>query len=126
VERWRVHTDKTTRDGKLQVVGLGKESDDSAEDGLAHDLTLLVSGDDTRSDLNLVAQSQHTGQDGTTSNASLQIIDLGTGLVDVERSDNDHVRGSGEISHGDGDLVDQGLVDSVNVELELGRDRDNR
>lgn len=35
------------------------------------------------------------------------------------------MRGSGEVAHGHGDLVDEGLVDSINVVLELGGDRDD-
>lgn len=119
------NTNKTTRNGELQVVVLGKERDNSGEDGLALNLALLVLADNTGSDFDFVTELQHTSQDTATSDTTLQVFDLGTRLVDIERSDNDHVRGGGEISWGNGDLGDKVLVDGVNVELQLGTDRDD-
>jgi len=120
------NTNETTGDGELQIVVLGEQCDDSGEDGLALNLTLLVLADNTRSDLNLVTELQYTVQDTATSNSTLQILNLGTRLVDIERSDNDHVRSGGEVSWGNGDLGDEVLVDGVNVELQLGTDGDDR
>lgn len=120
-----VLTDQTTGDSKLQVVVLGKERDDSAEDRLALDLALLVLADDTGPDLDLVAKLQHTGKDGATSNTTLQVLNLGTWLVDIEGSDDNHVGGGREVSWRDGDLADEVLVDGVDVELQLGRDGDD-
>ncbi|OSS54826.1 hypothetical protein B5807_01369 [Epicoccum nigrum] len=119
------NANKTTGDGKLQVVVLGEQRDDSREDGLALDLALAVLGHDAGPDLDLVAQLQHTSQDGTTSNTALQLVNLGTGLVDVEGSDDDHVGLCGEVADGDGDLGDELLADGVDVELELGGDGDD-
>jgi hypothetical protein len=119
------NTDETTGDGELQVVVLGEQSDDSGEDGLALNLALLVLADNTGSDLNLVTELQYTSQDTATSNSTLQVLDLGTRLVDIERSDNNHVRSGGEVSWGNGDLGDEVLVDGVNVELQLGTDGDD-
>lgn len=118
-------TDETTGDGKLQVVVLGEQRDDSREDGLALDLALAVLGHDAGPDLDLVAQLQDTGQDGATSNTALELVDLGAGLVDVEGSDDDHVGLCGEVADGDGDLGDELLADGVDVELELGGDGDD-
>jgi hypothetical protein len=120
------NTDETTRDGELQIVVLGEEGDNSGEDGLALNLTLLVLADNTRSDLNLVTELQYTVQDTTTSNSTLQVLNLGTRLVDIKRSDNNHVRSGGEVSWGNGDLGDEVLVDGVNVELQLGTDGNDR
>lgn len=119
------NTDQTTGNSVLQVVGLGVQRDNTAEDGSALQGTVVVSGDDTGSDLNLVAKLDDTVQDTTTSNTTLQVVDLGTGLVDVERSDNNHVGVHAEISGGNRDGVDNGLVDSINVELELSGDGDD-
>ena len=120
------NTDETTGDGKLQVVVLGEQSNNSGEDGLALNLALLVLADNTRSDLNLVTELQYTSQDTATSNTTLQVLNLSTRLVDIEGSDNNHVRSGGEVSWGNGDLGDKVLVDGVNVELQLGTDRDDR
>lgn len=118
-------TDQTTGDGELEVVVLGKQRDDSREDGLALDLALAVLGDDARADLDLVAELQHTGQDGATGDTALELVNLGTGLVDVEGADDDHVGLCGEVADGDGDLGDELLADGVDVELELGGDGDD-
>jgi hypothetical protein len=120
------NTDETTRDGELQIVVLGEEGDNSGEDGLALNLTLLVLADNTRSDLNLVTELQYTVQDTATSNSTLQVLNLGTRLVDIERSDNNHVRSGGEVSWGNRNLGDEVLVDGVNVELQLGTNGDDR
>jgi hypothetical protein len=77
-------TNETTRNSVLEVVGLGVERNDSAEDGSALEGTAFVSGNDTRSDLNLITQLDDTMEDRTTSNTTLELIDLGTGLVDIE------------------------------------------
>lgn len=118
-------TDETTGDGVLEVVELGVEGDDSAEDGSALEGTLVVSRDNTGTDLNLVTELEDTVQNRATSDTSLEVVNFGTGLVDVEGSNDDHVGVLGEVTRGHGDGVDDGLVDSVDVELELGRDGDN-
>jgi hypothetical protein len=120
------NTDETTGNGELQIVVLGEECNNSREDGLALNLTLLVLADNTRSDLNLVTELQYTVQDTATSNSTLQVLNLGTRLVDIERSDNNHVRSGGEVSWGNRDLGDEVLVDGVNVELQLGTDGNDR
>lgn len=77
-------TNETTGDGVLEVVRLGVERNHTREDGRALKSTAIVSGNDTGSDLDLIAQLDDTVQDGTTSNTSLEVINLGTRLVDVE------------------------------------------
>lgn len=119
------NTDEATGNGELEAVVLGEEGDNAGEDGLALDGTLVVLADNTGANLNLVAELQDTSKDRTTSNTTLELLDLGTGLVDIERTDNNHVRVVLEVAHGHGDLGDKGLVDGVDVELELGRDRND-
>lgn len=118
-------TDKTTGNGELEVVVLGEERDNAGENGTALNLALLVLGDETGTDLNLIVQLHDTGQNGSTSDTTLELIDLGTGLVDIERTNDHHVRGGLEVTGRDGDGVDEGLVDSVDVVLQLGGDGDN-
>lgn len=118
-------TDETTGNGVLEIVGLGVERNDSAEDGGTLEGTAVITGHDTRSDLNLVTQLDNTVKDRTTSNTTLEVIDLSTGLVDVEGSNDDHVRVHAEVTGRNGDSVDDGLVDGINVELELSRDGDD-
>ena len=77
-------TNKTTGNGELEVVVLGEERDNTGENGTALDLALFVLGDETGTDLNLVVQLHDTGKNGSTSNTTLELIDLGTGLVDIE------------------------------------------
>ena len=119
-------TNQATRDGVLEIVGLRVERHDAAEDGRALESATVVTGDDTRTDLNLIAKLDDTVQDTATSDTALQVIDLSTRLVDVEGSNDDHVGVHGEVSGRDGDGVDDGLVDGIDVELELGGDGDDR
>lgn len=86
------------------------------------DLALVVLGDDTRSDFDLLSELEHTGQNGTTSNTSLELVHLGTRLVDIERSDDDQSRGRGKVADRYGNTLDNVLVHRVNVVLELRRD----
>ena len=121
----RTDADETSGDGVLEIVGFGVEGDDAAEDGLALEGALLVAGDDAGADLDLVAELEDTVEDTATGDTALELVDLGTGLVDVEGSDDDHVRVKGEVSRGDGDGVDDGVENGVDVELELGRNGDD-
>lgn len=119
-------TDQAAGHGVLEVVGLGVKRDDSAEDRRALEGTRIVSRNDARSDLDLIAQLDDTVENTATSDTTLQVVDLGTRLVDVERSNDNHVRVHGEVSGGNRDGVDNGLVDGVDVELELSRNGDDR
>lgn len=65
-------------------------------------------------------------QDTATSDTTLEIVDFSTGLVDVEGTDDDHAGLHGEVSDGHGDGVDNGVKDGIDVDLELGRDGDDR
>lgn len=115
-------TDETTGDGVLEVVGLGVERDDATEDGCALESTVVVTGDDTRANLDLVAELDNTVEDTATSNTTLEVVDLSTRLVDIERTNDNHVGVKGEIPRRNGNGVDNSLVDGVDVELELGGD----
>ena len=120
------NTNKTTGNGVLEVVGLGVERNDSAEDGRALEVTLVVTGNDTWTNLDLVTELEKAVKNRTTGNTTLKFLDLSTGLINVEGTDNDHVWIHGEISGRNGNGVDNSVVDSVDVELELGGDGDDR
>jgi len=119
-------TDKTTRNGKLEVVVLGEKGHYPAEDGSALNLALVILADDTWTNLHFITELQYTGQNTTTSNTSLQILNLGTRLVDIERTDDDHVWSGSEVARRNRDLRDQIFVDRINVELELRGDWNDR
>lgn len=65
-------------------------------------------------------------EDAATSDTTPYLVNLEPRLVDVERTDDDHVRGCDKIPLGDRDLVDQVLADHVDVVLQLGGDRHHR
>lgn len=119
-------TDETTGNSELEVVVLGEQGDDAGENGAALNLALLVLSDETGTDLNLVVQLHNTSQDRSTGNTTLKLVNLGTGLVDIEGTNDHHVGGGLEVTGRDGDGVDEGLVDSVDVVLQLGGDGNNR
>src|SRR5690606_12210918 len=104
--------------GELQVIILSKEGNDARKDGFAVN-AVLSSRNNTRTNFNLIAKLQHAVQDGTTSDTTLQVIDFGTGLVDVERTNDNHVRSGGKVSDGEGNALDNLLIDGANIVLEL-------
>lgn len=97
-------TNETSGNGELEVVVLGEQRHHPGVDGLRLDLALLVLGDDTWPDLDLVAELENTSENRTTGNTTLQLLDLGSGLVDVEGTDDDHVRLGREVAHRHRDL----------------------
>lgn len=119
------NTNQATGNGVLEIVGLRVERHNAREDGSALDGTAVVTRDNTGTDLDLVAELDDTVEDRTTSNTTLEVVNLSTGLVDVKGTDDNHVGVHGEVSQRDRDGVNNGLVDGVNVELELGRDGDD-
>lgn len=78
------NANQSTWDGKLKVIALGMQRDDSAKDGFALVPTLRVFCNDTGSNLNFLTEPQNTGKDRATSNTTFQVVNLGTGFVDVE------------------------------------------
>ena len=122
----RTHTNQTTGDGKLQLVGLGVQTDNSAEDGFTLVPSLSILGDDTRPDLDLLTETEDTSQNGTTGNTTLELIDFGTRLVDVERTNDNKFGVGSEVTDGNGNPLYDVFVDSVNVVFQLGGDGDNR
>jgi len=78
------NTDQPTWDGKLEVVALGMQRDDSAEDGFAFVPTLRVLCNNTRSNLDLLTEPQNAGEDRSAGNSAFQIINFCAGFVDVE------------------------------------------
>lgn len=119
------NTDQTTGNGKLEVIVLSEERHNAGENGSALDLALLVLGDETGADLDLIVQLYNTGKDRTTGNTTLELIDLGTGLVDIEGTNDHHVRCSLEVADRDRDRLDKCLVDSIDVVLQLSGNGDN-
>lgn len=95
------------------------------EDWLALVLALCVFAHDTWANFNLLAESKSTGQDGTTSNTTLEFVDFGTGFVDIEGTDDDQFGVGGEVTDGYGDALDDVLVHGVDVVFELGGNGDN-
>ena len=146
----RVHqgtdTDKTSGNGELQIVALGKERDDPGSQGLTDELSGLVGKDLSWSDLDLLSDLvshwrltgdggrchwqtgtnlEHSAQDTSSSYTSLQLVDGRTRLVDIERSNDDQPGVGLEVVLGDGDLGTDVLVDGVDVVFKLGRDGDD-
>ena len=62
----------------------GKERNDSGLDGPAGQLAVRVLGDESWSDLDFVSNLQNALQDAASRDSALQVVHLGTGLVDVE------------------------------------------
>ena len=107
------------------MVALGVQRNDAREDGLAPIAALRVLRDDARADLDLLAEAEDASEDRATSNAALELVDLRAGLVDVEGTDDDQAGVGGEVADGNGDALDDVLVDGVNVVLELCGYRDD-
>lgn len=118
-------TNQATGHGVLEVVALRVEGDDAAEEGGALEGAAVVARDDAGADLDLVSQLEDAVQDTAAGNAALEIVNLGTGLVDVEGTDDDHARLHGQVADGHGDGVDNGVEHGIDVDLELGRDGDH-
>ena len=78
------NTDQSTWDGKLEVVALGMQRDNSAEYRFAFVPTLRVLCNDTRSNLDLLTEPQNAGEDRSAGNTAFQIINFCAGFVDVE------------------------------------------
>jgi len=122
----RFLTNETTRNSKFEVVVLGEKRHYPAEDRSALDLALVILADNTWTDLDLVTELQDTSQDTATSNTSLQLLNLSTWLVDIERTNDDHVWSGSEVARRYWDFRDKVLVNRIDVELELCRDRNDR
>lgn len=112
-------TNETTGDGKFQIVVFRKQRNNPAVNGPALNLALLILAHNTRPNLNLVSKLEHTSQDTTTSDTTLELLNLGTRLVDVKGPNDNHVRCGSKVANGYGNLGDEVLVDGVNVEFEL-------
>lgn len=65
---------------------------------------------------------EDTLQERATGDTALELVHLGTRLVDVERADDDEFRRRRKVAHGDRDLVDDELDEGVDVVPQLGRD----
>ena len=99
---------------------------DLAKDRLALVPALAILRHNTRPDLDLLDKAQDTLEDRASRDTTLELVNLGTGLVDIEGADNDEAGFRGEVTDGDGHVFHNILIDGVNVVLELGRDGDNR
>lgn len=105
------------------MVVLRIQRQNSAEDTLALVPSLRVLSNDTRSDLYLHTQAEDTSEQRSTGDTTFQLVDLGSGLVDVEGSDDDEFWGGGEVADGDGDALDDVLVYSIDVVFQLSGNR---
>ena len=74
------------------MVALRVQRHNSGEDWLAPVATLGIFRHDTWTDFDLLAETEDTSEDGTTSHATLELVDFGTWFVDVERTNNDEPR----------------------------------
>eukprot|EP00050_Salpingoeca_kvevrii_P010065 m.6393 g.6393 ORF g.6393 m.6393 type:complete len:309 (-) comp2608_c0_seq1:378-1304(-) len=119
------NADETTGNSVLQIVRVRIERDDAREDGSALEGTIGLLGDNAGADLNLLALLENTSKDTAASNAACEIVDFATGLVDVKGANDNEARRAGKVARGDGNLLDNVLADTLNVVLELGRDRDD-
>ena len=90
-----------------------------AEDGLALVSARTVLCHDPRPNLNLLTDPQDAREYGPAGDAALELMHLGTGLVDVEGADDDETGIGGEVADGDRDALDDVLEYGVNVVFEL-------
>ena len=91
------------------------ERHDSAEDWLTFVTTRIVFRDNPRPYLYFLSDSEDTCKDGTSSYATFKFVYLSTGLINIERPDNDQARVREEISNGYRYAFDDVLVNSVDV-----------
>lgn len=97
------------------MVVLRMKGYDAAEDGLALVATLCILGDDTGTNLDAHPKLQHSFQDRASGHATFQLIHLSTGLVDIERTNDDEPRIGREVAYGNRDSFHDVLVHSINV-----------
>ena len=119
----RADTDEATGHGEVEQVVLGVQGHDAAEDGLAAVAARSVLGDYAWPDLDLLPEVEDAGEDGAASNATLEVVNLRAGLVDVEGTDDDQSWVGREVAHGDGDPLHDVLVYGVDVVLQLRGNR---
>ena len=91
------------------------QTHDPAEDRFAPIPALGVLCDDARTNLDAHAEFEDAFQNGAASDAALEIVNLGTGFVDVEGTDDDQPWVGGEVSYGDGDALYDVFVDGIDV-----------
>ena len=101
------------------------QTHDPTKNRFAYDLPLLIFLYDAWSDLDTHAERKDTSEDGPARDAAFELVDFGTGLVDVEGADDDETGRGGEVAYRDRDLFDDVFVHSVDVVFELSRDGDD-
>ena len=72
----------------------------------------MIPGNEPRSNRDLIADLEHTLQDGSSSDTALQVLGLLTRLVDIEGPNDDHLWWGHKVSHWQWDpaeVVDNGL-----------------
>jgi len=86
------YTDKTTWDGVHKLILICfKRGDDRLDFSPLDGTSPLVLGDETWSDGYLVTNLEHTLEDSTASDTTLEVLGLFSWLVNVERSNDDHL-----------------------------------
>ena len=87
-------------------------------------MTVGIAGDKSGTDFDLLADLEDTLENRTTSDTTLQVLDLSTWLVDIERSNDNHPWVGGEVVVWWGDVAER-FNNGVDVESELSRDGDD-
>ena len=109
----------------MQLIILSVERNDLTENRFTAISASAVFCDYARPNFNLLTESQDARQYRATRYATFQFVYFCTGFVDVEGADDNEPWVGGEIADGDRDSFDDVLVDSVNIILQLGRDRND-
>lgn len=85
----------------------------------------MILGDETWADGDEVADPEHTLENGSSCNSSLECFDLLSWFVDVEGPDDDHLGRGNEVSDWNWDSA-QVINHSVDVVTQLSRDWNDR
>lgn len=116
------HTDKTTWHSVHKLILICLERGNYRLDFSPLDSSRsLILGNETWSNRYLISNLEHSLQDGSTSNTSLEVLGLLSWLVYVERSDNDHLRWGDKVSHRNWNSA-QIVYNYIDVEAKLGGD----
>ena len=125
----RIHlqadSDQTTRNSVHQLVVISLQRDDLGLNLAPSNGTRpLILVQETRPNAAHVANFEHSLKNGASSDAAPQLFGIRARVVDVERSDDDHLRRRHEVAHGDWDTADV-IDDDIDVVLLLCRNRND-
>ena len=117
----QAHRDQAARNRIEQRVVFGHKWHYFRADGCELNIIIAVFEHVSGSQLDVHANLQNPFENAASNNSALELVDAGSGFIDVETSDDDHFGGGGEISFGDGDVADW-LADCIDVVSLLGWD----